>query len=357
MEKRLLIVDDNKEIIEIVTAVLEHLFDKVESATTVESAIELINAHCYAFVVLDINLEGRNGAEVIKYLVESPENPNKSAPFIIISGIVTPQFIERHHSKFAGILMKPFVHDDLLKIATEILNGKNEVIAKPFYEGASVEEIPYLKCELPFPILQLEVRVNKIMDQVRKNIKMKQLFSKMVIDRSVDNYMLNHIGMLINISTAISSLMEWNTDKTLEKFVYAAYLHDMALSNRSDLARISTFETLEVLKDKLSPVDYKLVFEHPNIAANSIEDLSEIPADVAMIVRQHHELPKETGFPSRCGFTKIPPLSVIFIIAHDLAAYILANPNWKMDEYIKKSRSKFKGAHFTKVLHTLSEIH
>ncbi|MBC7538900.1 MAG: hypothetical protein H7281_08765 [Bacteriovorax sp.] len=58
---------------------------------------------------------------------------------------------------------------------------------------------------------------------------MKHLFTQMKIDRNIDNYIITHINMLINISTAICMQIEWNTDKTLEKFVYAAYLKDMAM--------------------------------------------------------------------------------------------------------------------------------
>lgn len=355
MEKRLLIIDDNKEVVEVVTEVLSDLFDNIDSANTVEEAEKILRENTYSIIFLDINLENRNGAEVIKFLIQAQDNPNKNVPFVIISGIITPQFVDRYQKRFAGILMKPFDHEDVRNVAEEILGLKNTAVLKA-PEEASLDEIPYLKCELPFSITQLEQRVNKILDQVRKSAKLKQLFTQMNIDRNADNYILSHIGALINISTAICMQMEWNTDKTLEKFVYAAYLHDMALANRPDLARINTFEALEALKDTLPPNEYKIVFEHPNIAARSIEGMREIPQDVAMIIRQHHELPKETGYPNKAGYQKIAPLSVVFIVAHDLTEYILANPKWNIEEYVNKSRSKFKGSHFSKILQLLSDI-
>lgn len=357
MEKRLLIIDDNPEIVEIVTVILTGLFEIIHSAASVEKAETLLANNSYQLVVLDINLEGRNGAEIIKYLIDAETNPNKNSPFLILSGIITPHFIERNKDRFAGILQKPFEHDELKKMAESILGvPPSEKMDSPKEESLPGGEIPYIKCELPFPIAQLEQRVNKIMDSVKKNAKLKLLFSKMIIDRNADTYILTHIGMLINISTAICTELEWNTDKTLEKFVYAAYLHDMALSGRPDLARINTLVELELKKETLSAADYKLIFEHPNMAANSVEGMIEIPADVAMIIRQHHEMPKENGFPTKCGFQKIVPLSVVFIIAHDLTEYILQNPKWTLEEYCKKARSRFKGAHFSKVLHSMAGI-
>lgn len=348
MGKHLLIIDDNKEVLDIVSEILTDLFDKVFTACSVEDAQNLLSDNVFSFVILDINLEGRNGAEVIKYLVDAPENPNKNAPFVIISGIITPQFIQKNNQRFAGVLMKPFEHNELRDIVEHVLVGK-----KP---TARLEDLPYIKCDLPFPIIQLEQRVNKVMEGVKKNSRLKDLFAKMNVDRSGDNYILTHIGMLINISTGICIQLEWNTDKTLEKFVYAAYLHDMALSDRPDLAKINSFEELESKKESLSEYDYKLVLEHPNIADRSLEGIREIPPDVALIIKQHHELPKGTGFPTKMTFQKITPLSTIFIVAADLTEYILDNPKWSMSVYIKLAKSKFKGSHFTKVLSVLEEM-
>lgn len=348
MEKKLLIVDDNKDIVELVTESLTGIFDEIQHAYTVDIAQELLTTNTFSFVILDINLEGRNGAEVLKFLIDDPGNPNKSVPFVIISGIITPQFIQKNSQRFAGILMKPFEMDELSAVVENALAGKPQ--------EARLEDIPYLKCNLPFPIVQLEQRVNKVMEGVKKNNKLKELFSNMNIDRSGDNYILTHIGMLINISTGICIQMEWNTDKTLEKFVYAAYLHDMALAERPDLARISTSAELEELKEILSPTDYALVFEHPNIADRSLEGIREIPPDVAMLIKQHHEIPNGTGFPTKAMFQKIAPLSAVFIVAHDLTDHILQNPKWSMGNYIKIVRSKFKGSHFTKILSTLEKI-
>lgn len=346
MEKILLIVDDSKEIIEVVEDVLSGLFDKVLSVGSVGEAQKILEDNVVSFIILDINLEGRNGAEVVKYLVDHPENKNNGVPVIILSGIINTQFAEKFGERFAGVIMKPFDHDKLRETVKNILNP-----------GEVYDDIPKIDCHLPFPLPQLEQKVNKIMDQVKKNSKLKQLFAEMKVDRSGDNYIMSHVGMLINISTGICIKMEWNTDKTLEKFVYAAYLHDMALAERPDLARVkgSVFE-LDLIKDKFSAQDFKLILEHPNIAAKKIDETEEIPQDVGMMVRQHHELPKENGFPAKLPFNKITPLATVFIVAHDLTDYIIDHPKWTMKDYLVKAKAKFKGPHFSKVLFALSEL-
>jgi HD-GYP domain-containing protein (c-di-GMP phosphodiesterase class II) len=223
--------------------------------------------------------------------------------------------------------------------------------------AAVIDDIPEPSFEIPFPVAELKSKVKTVLAGVKKNPKLKQLFAELNIDRGADNYMMAHIGILINISTYLCTKLDWSTEKTLEKFVYAAYLHDMALASRPDLARIhgSLFE-VELLKEKLSAEDFKLVLEHPNMAAKKIDENTDIPADVSLIIRQHHELPKENGFPNKIGAVKITPFSTVFIVAHDLTDYILERPNWTIQEFMAKAKAKYKGQHFAKVLSVLNEM-
>lgn len=348
MEKVLLIVDDNPDIIEIVQELVGNLFDKVVTATDVDKAQKCLSDYLFSFIILDIHLKDRNGAEVVKYLLENPNNKNNGCPVVILSGIINSQFAERNKQRFAGIIVKPFDSNVLIETVKSIIDGKIEV---------SYDDLPVPTCELPFSIPQLQEKVHKVMDQVKKNSKLKQLFSELKIDRDSDSFMMTHIGMLINISTGISTKLEWNTEKTLEKFVYASYLHDMALSEHPELSLIKgTITEIELMKDKMDLRDYKLLFEHSNIAAKKIDEIVEIPQDVGIMVKQHHELPKENGFPAKIPHTKITPLSTVFIVSHDLVHYIFENPKWTVKEYVTSVKTKFRGPHFSKVLAALSEL-
>jgi response regulator RpfG family c-di-GMP phosphodiesterase len=350
MDKVLLIVDDNPEIIDVVVEILKDQFDRIVSAATVEEAQQKLNEMVFSFLILDIKLEDRNGAEVVKYLMDNPANENNKCPILILSGIVTEEFAEKFGKRFAGVVMKPFNHE---KLTTMVKSVFHTGVADP----ESSEDFPEAPCDLPFSIPELEQRVSKVLASVKKNAKLKLLFAELNIDRSVDNYVMAHIGMIINISTGICMKMEWSTEKTLEKFVYASYLHDMAISHRPDLARVhgSLFE-VELLKDKLSANEMRLIMEHPTMAANKVATISEVPVDVEMMIRQHHELPKENGWPSKLSHTKITPLATVFIISHDLADYIMDHPKWELKDFMAKAKAKYKGQHFAKVLSALNDM-
>ncbi len=113
MKRKLLIVDDQIEITNIVAELLSDFFDEIISVGSVKEAKAQLQQEEFVFIILDINLEGRNGAEVLKFLKDNPDNPNSKTPSIILSGLINLEFIERNKSRFEGILMKPFDHDEL----------------------------------------------------------------------------------------------------------------------------------------------------------------------------------------------------------------------------------------------------
>lgn len=349
MSKKLLIIDDSIEIHEIIASLLSNHFSLVRSATNVEEAVEELKTEIFDCIILDINLGGKNGAHVIKFLIES-QNPNQEKPFIIISGLIGNSFVGKYKKKFAGVFLKPFDHNEFVECVEKTLNPE-----KPILNDA-LDAIPEVKCDLPFTIPFIEEKVQVALQNVRKNAHLRELFEGLKIDRSEGNYILAHIGILVNISTAISISMEWSTDKTLCKFVYAAYLHDMAISDRVDLARVRDAKDLELKKKTLSPEDYKLVMNHPLIAAAKIETITEIPSDVVHIVKQHHEFGNDLGFPNQISANRISPISAVFIVAHDLTDYILDNSLWSYQDYLKSYRSKFKGATFNKVYSALEKV-
>lgn len=353
-DKYLLLIDDDKDFIEALSLSMQKEFEKIHTASDVDTGLNLLSQFNFHCIVLDINLAGRNGAEIIKYLIAHPDNQNNKASLIIMSGYIDDNFIEKHKTRFAGILRKPFEKSELLSIIRQALQTKPITNEEPKEDNAS-EELPTIKCDLPFPVNQLQSRVDNILKQVKKTSKLKQLLLN-VVDRSSDNYIMAHVGLIINISTAIALKLEWNTDKTLEKFVYAAYLHDMALKSRPDLARYRSVDNIEVIKDKFTPEDFDLLWRHSEIAAKTIEDFKEIPPEVEAIVRQHHELPKGNGFPNRFDHKKIIPLAAVFIVAHELADYIIRNPSWKLDKFIEEYRKKMTGAHFHKILKALEDL-
>lgn len=387
--KSLLVVDDESMFLDLVEECVEEDFDDIVKATSIEEAKDKLMQKMYDAILVDIDLSDGNGAEIIKYIADWKPCDNDGTPIVVMSGLVNDQFKAKFKDKFAGILAKPFKPGDLqatLLIAlgktkrSKSSNGELNLVGEEpaAAEEAPTEEVkankaPDKKIEIefakekvsvdifdpqvntPFKIENLSKKVNSIIKKkVQQNSKLKELFKKIKVDPN-DPYMMTHIGLLINITTGISKQMDWGSEQTLEKFILASYLHDLALGDSTKLAKIGAKEDWQN-NDDLTPEEKKLVELHSIASKTLVESKREIPQDVHTIIEQHHERPDGKGFPNGLDHKRITPLSSIFIVSHLLADYIIENPNWSVDKFVMKYKTCQKGPHFRKVFRCLDEL-
>ncbi|MCB9062160.1 MAG: response regulator [Halobacteriovoraceae bacterium] len=353
MSKSILIIEDQGDLIEIYSKFAQELFTSIDSASTIEDSLNVLNKKLYDCILLDINLNNtENGAQVLKYLMDNPTNQNAQTPVVISSAYVNSIFIEKFQGRFAGILKKPYDQNTFLSTVKMSTLSVEDVLFNPDQE----DEVPIVKTDTPFSQPELQNKVKSIINNIAKNPEIKSLLKKIKVDRNKDKYVGAHAGLLINISTAISKELHWDSRSTLEKFVTASYIHDYALSNRPDLARIQTQAELEAKSTSLSDKEIEAVRQHPLLSSQIFESFSNIPQDVHTIIQQHHERPDGSGFPGGISHNRISPMAALFIISHDFCLYIIENPKWKLDNYIIHAKHKFKGPNFNKIMRALSSI-
>jgi HD-GYP domain-containing protein (c-di-GMP phosphodiesterase class II) len=182
------------------------------------------------------------------------------------------------------------------------------------------------------------------------------------IRKEKDKYIASHSMLLAYVSCALASKMEWSSDTTYQKLTLAAFLHDMVLKN-NDLAAIQTLEELEQNSKKFSPAEQKTYRDHPALGAEIVRRFHEIPPDVDLIIAQHHERPDGTGFPRGLTHLRIGPLSSVFIISHDIVAYLLSSEQAGntqnervLEEFVEKNKGKYVGGNFKKLMTAIPKI-
>jgi HD-GYP domain-containing protein (c-di-GMP phosphodiesterase class II)/CheY-like chemotaxis protein len=158
--------------------------------------------------------------------------------------------------------------------------------------------------------------VKLAMKTVRKNPKLSVLYSKLTSDR--ENYLASHSVTLAHLTCGLASLVGWNSDTTFYKLTLASFLHDLSLPSDS-LSRIHSLTELEGYD--YTDEEKKKYKEHPKNSVVLLEELYEIPADVADIILQHHERPSGQGFPAGIDHARIAPLAALFIVAEDLVEF------------------------------------
>jgi HD-GYP domain-containing protein (c-di-GMP phosphodiesterase class II) len=174
---------------------------------------------------------------------------------------------------------------------------------------------------------------------------------------SEEKYISSHSALCSYLACAIAAQLQWGSDTTFYKLTLSSFLHDIHLNNH-ELAQLSTLQELEKSGGQFTPKEKAEFKEHPIVAADMAKKMSEVPPDVDVIIRQHHEKPDGTGFPRGLSHAYIAPLSVVFILAHDLAQYtIQSGSDFSVDTFLEKNRDKYKSAQFKKVLGCIEVLH
>jgi putative nucleotidyltransferase with HDIG domain len=113
------------------------------------------------------------------------------------------------------------------------------------------------------------------------------------------------------ISLIIAEESQMLTSLSGEKLVMGALLHDIGLKHVSP--EIMLKPRLEWTLQELTA--YK---SHPRLGAEIVRHLPSVPMEVILIVAQHHENAKGTGYPEGIRDVKISPLSKIVGIANQI---------------------------------------
>lgn len=163
--------------------------------------------------------------------------------------------------------------------------------------------------------------VRVTVDSIRKSNRLKDLFED--LDRNPDKYVASHSKLLAHLSCMIASQMAWKSSATFQKLTLAAMLHDITIKNQK-LAAIKTLDELKVRQREFTEEERELFKDHPIEVAELVRTMSDVPPDVDAILLEHHERCDGRGFPRGLPQSRIGALSVVFIVAHDLADFILS---------------------------------
>lgn len=206
--------------------------------------------------------------------------------------------------------------------------------------------------------VQTSIGISKDVEElVQQNIKsVTQLAQQKTEFKSIAEDLQNSdanpnaklIVLVSMLAIAIGKELNWISEKTSNKFIFAAIIHDMVISH----------EEHEREHYKNAADCSALYKNHPNKASEIANKWNACPGDVGIILQQHHELPDGTGFPYGLNTSRISPLSSVFIVAHELAEYFNKsgkNPN--IETWLKLNQLKFSEGDFKKAFGAVVSLH
>ncbi len=120
--KRILIADDHSVVRRGVKQIIKDEFSSVHigEASTVPEVYALLSEHKWDLLILDINLSGKNGLEVLKELKQR----KSTVPVLVLSMHPEDQFALRSvRAGASGYLTKAGAPEELITAITKILHG------------------------------------------------------------------------------------------------------------------------------------------------------------------------------------------------------------------------------------------
>jgi CheY-like chemotaxis protein len=119
-EKKILLLDDNKDLLLIVQIILKSQGYEVVQACCIQEAVQKIKIHQPALIMMDVFIKEDDGREFCSQLKASPET--STVKVILMSGIET----ENANLQLVGaddFIAKPFDYDDLLQRVQRQMSG------------------------------------------------------------------------------------------------------------------------------------------------------------------------------------------------------------------------------------------
>lgn len=159
--------------------------------------------------------------------------------------------------------------------------------------------------------------IQNMIKNFERNPEMSGLLHKVINSKTGLLYQNSH--MISVVASEVVKNLKLEDPSAHDKLAFAAFFHDISLSEHDDLTKINSFEELE--RAQLTEEAWDMVFNHANDAAILIKNHPDAPTGVEDIIRHHHGAFNGKGFSN--SIEKLPDLSKVFIIAHNFVLELI----------------------------------
>ena len=115
----MLVVDDQFEVLDVIREFLMGEVNGIFLADNLEAAKEILNTQALDCILLDINLDGENGGEVLSYVKEIESNSDVS--IVVVSGVIDDNFVQKYQDHHIKMVMKPFSKNELVSAIKQVI--------------------------------------------------------------------------------------------------------------------------------------------------------------------------------------------------------------------------------------------
>ena len=268
---RLLVIDDEDVIRNLMLEILESAGHEVVEAETAERALTLLEESEFDLVVSDVIMPGLSGLD----LLGAVRTHRASLPVVLVTGAGTYDTLSQALARgAAGLVTKPFAHADLQNAVADALE-----------------------------------RAARAREELRERLLAPTLASALAnAIEARDSYLHGHCERLASLAVRLAELLGLRPDE-VETIRLGAILHD--------IGKIGIPDRVLLKPAALDDEERRIIETHPEIGDKLLEPL-DLLAATRPIVRHHHERWDGAGYPDRLAGTAIPLGARIVAVADSL---------------------------------------
>lgn len=242
----------------------------VEQAPNVTEACALIRRHAYSLVLSDYEMPDGTGLDLLAYVTQNC----RQLPVVLLTG-----------------------HDDMPLARDAIACGASDFLTKPFElrQVARVIEQNWVRIE----------RDEERIAALTNTILAGTIRALVAAVDAKDPYTARHSERVSRIASRLGEALGYSTER-LRILEFAALLHDVG--------KIGVPHQILTKPGRLTPEEWEIIKRHPVRSAEIVAEVEPL-AEVATIVRHHHERVDGRGYPDALSGTMIPEFSRIISLA------------------------------------------
>jgi putative nucleotidyltransferase with HDIG domain len=286
---RILIVDDEVEITEILADLLSDDYQCLKAASA-EQALDLLGQNQFQLVISDITMPGMSGLDMIPHVKQlSPETV-----VVMISGMQTVESaIGALRLGAFDYLMKPFDLRQVEAVVKRALEHYDLVVAKQRYENHLEELVEQRTVELDRALNSLEGAYRSTLKALTAALETR------------DSETHGHSERVVSYSLRLGREYGLNSEQ-MKALEFGSLLHD--------IGKIGVPDSILRKPAKLTEEEWVRMREHPMHGQQILRGI-EFLQGAARVVAQHHEKWDGTGYPLGLRTEEIDINARIFAVA------------------------------------------
>jgi putative nucleotidyltransferase with HDIG domain len=289
VKPRILIVDDEQEITEILADLLSENYE-CHKAGSAEQALLQLQEMEFQLVISDITMSGMSGLEMIPHV--KSHSPNTVV--VMISGMQTVESaIDALRLGAFDYLMKPFDLRQVEAVVKRALEHHDLIVAKQRYENHLEELVEHRTAELDRALDSLEEAYRATLKALTTALETR------------DQETHGHSERVVSYSLRLGREYGLNREQ-MKALEFGSLLHDIGKIGVPDL----------ILRKpaKLTEDEWVLMREHPMHGQQILRGI-EFLQGAARVVAQHHEQWDGSGYPLGLHEEEIDLNARIFAVA------------------------------------------